>query len=71
MKIKNVDEYWLKDSKKGMEYVAPPLRCWWSMPFLFPPYGSSQMSTLVLRSLSKNESFFEIIYGQAHNKMQE
>jgi hypothetical protein len=30
------------------------------------------MSTLVLRSLSKNAKlFFEIIYGQAQNKMQE
>jgi hypothetical protein len=42
------------------------------MPSLFPPYGYSQMSMLVLRSLSKNvKSFFEIIYGQARNKMQE
>jgi hypothetical protein len=69
---KNVDEFWLKDSKKVLEYVAPPLRCWWSMPSLFPPYGYSQMSMLVLWSLSKNaRSLFEIIYGQARNKMKE
>jgi hypothetical protein len=61
-----------KTQKKVLEYVAPPLRCWWSMPSLFPPYGYSQMFMLVLWSLSKNaRSLFEIIYGQARNKMQE
>ncbi len=61
-----------KTQKKVLEYVVPPLRCRWSMPSLFPPYGYSQMFMLVLRSLLENaKSFFEIIYGQARNKMQE
>jgi hypothetical protein len=42
------------------------------MPSLFPPYAYSQMSMLVLRSLSKiAKSLFEIIYGQAWSKMWE